>query len=66
MTQLTLSTTDGVLVRLAENRFWYGQADGDLFSWLLTNARDFDVFNPGVWVSQVQGPMRLRGQELNC
>ena len=50
--------TDGVLVRLAKDRFWYGQADGDLFSWLLANARglDVDVFDPGVWVSQVQGP----------
>ena len=53
--------TDGVLVRLAENRFWFGQADGDLFSWLLANARglDVEVFDPGVWVSQVQGPKSL-------
>ena len=50
--------TDGVLVRLAEDRFWYGQADGDLFSWLLANARglDVEILDPGVWVSQVQGP----------
>ena len=53
--------TDGVLVRLSEDRFWFGQADGDLFSWLLANARglDVDVFDPGVWVSQVQGPKSL-------
>ena len=53
--------TDGVLVRLAEDRFWYGQADGDLFSWLLANARGLNVrvFDPGVWVSQVQGPKSL-------
>jgi glycine cleavage system aminomethyltransferase T len=53
--------TDGVLVRLAEDRFWFGQADGDLFSWLLANARGLDVgvFDPGVWVSQVQGPKSL-------
>jgi aminomethyltransferase len=50
--------TDGVLVRLAMDRFWYGQADGDLYSWLLANARglDVEVLDPGVWVSQVQGP----------
>ena len=50
--------TDGVLVRLAEDRFWYGQADGDLYSWLKANARGFDVevFDPDVWISQVQGP----------
>jgi len=50
--------TDGVLVRLASDRFWYGQADGDLFSWLLANARglDVEVLDPGVWISQVQGP----------
>ena len=50
--------TDGVLVRLAEDRFWYGQADGDLFSWLLANTRglDVEILDPGVWVSQVQGP----------
>ena len=52
---------DGVLVRLASDRFWYGQADGDLYSWLLANARglDVEVLDPGVWVSQVQGPRSL-------
>ena len=53
--------TDGVLVRLAGDRFWFGQADGDLFSWLLANGRglDVEVLDPGVWVSQVQGPKSL-------
>ena len=53
--------TDGVLVRLAGDRFWFGQADGDLFSWLLANGRglDVEVLDPGVWVSQVQGPRSL-------
>ena len=53
--------TDGVLVRLAQDRFWYGQADGDLFSWLQANARglDVEVFDPQVWISQVQGPKSL-------
>ena len=53
--------TDGVLMRLAEDRFWYGQADGDLFSWFKAHARDLnvEVFDPNVWVSQVQGPNSL-------
>jgi glycine cleavage system aminomethyltransferase T len=54
--------TDGVLVRLADDRFWYGQADGDLFLWLKAHARgmDVEVLDPGIWISQVQGPESLR------
>jgi len=53
---------DGVLVRLAEDRYWYGQADGDLLLWLKAHARGMDVavFDPEVWISQVQGPDSLR------
>jgi aminomethyltransferase len=53
---------DGVLVRLGEDRFWYGQADGDLTLWLKALARgmDVEVFDPDVWISQVQGPDSLR------
>jgi len=52
---------DGVLVRLAEDRFWYVQSDGDFYSWLRAQAQDFDVlvFDPDIWVSQVQGPRSL-------
>ncbi len=52
---------DGVLVRLAEDRFWYGQADGDLTDWLRAHARGLDVavFDPETWISQVQGPLSL-------
>ena len=48
---------DGILVRLAEDRFWYGQADGDLSLWLKAHARDMDVeiVDPEIWISQVQG-----------
>ena len=54
--------TDGVLMRLAHDRFWFGQADGDLFSWLKACVRGFDaeVIDPGIWVSQVQGPNALK------
>jgi aminomethyltransferase len=53
--------TDGVLVRLAEDRFWFGQADGDLYSWFRAHALGLDVqvLNPDVWISQVQGPRSL-------
>ncbi|MQX36723.1 aminomethyltransferase family protein [Roseospira navarrensis] len=53
---------DGVLVRLAPDRFWYGQANGDLTLWLRAHARGLDVavFDPDTWVSQVQGPDALR------
>ena len=53
--------TDGVLLRLAEDRFWMAQADGDLFSWYKAHAEGLDVtiHDPNVWVSQVQGPKSL-------
>ena len=53
--------TDGVLVRLAADRFWFGQADGDLYSWFRAHALGLDVqvLNPDVWISQVQGPRSL-------
>lgn len=53
---------DGVLVRLAQDRFWYAQADGDLSHWLWAHGRGMDVSisDPGVWISQVQGPDALR------
>lgn len=57
---------DGVLLRLAEDRFWMAQADGDLLNWYRAHAvnpdgslMDVQVFDPGVWVSQVQGPRSL-------
>ena len=52
---------DGVLVRLGPDRFWYAQGDGDFHGWLRAQAEGFDVevFDPGVWVSQVQGPRSM-------
>ncbi|HEY7823394.1 MAG TPA: aminomethyltransferase family protein [Acidimicrobiia bacterium] len=52
---------DGVLIRLEDQRFWYVQSDGEFYGWLRAQAQDFDVevFNPHVWVSQVQGPRSL-------
>ncbi len=52
---------DGVLLRLGPDRFWMVQADGELKSWYRAHAAGLDVavFDPQVWVSQVQGPRSL-------
>jgi len=52
---------DGVLMRFDANRFWYAQGDGEFYSWLRAQAAglDVEVFNPHVWVSQVQGPRSM-------
>ena len=53
--------TDGILLRLADDRFWMAQADGELTKWYLANATGFNVSisDPDVWVSQVQGPKSM-------
>jgi hypothetical protein len=52
---------DGVLLRLAHDRFWMAQADGELFSWYRAHAVGLDVriHDPDVWISQIQGPRSL-------
>jgi len=52
---------DGVLLRLAPDRFWYAQGDGEFHVWLRAQSQGFDVevFDPKVWVSQVQGPRSM-------
>ncbi len=49
---------DGILLRLDHDRFWFAQGDGEFFVWLRAQTEGFDVevFDPDVWVSQVQGP----------
>lgn len=53
---------DGILLRLAEDRFWYAQADGDFYSWARAHAVGLNVTitDPNVFVSQVQGPNALK------
>ncbi len=53
--------TDGLLLRVADDRFWFAQADGDLFSWYMAHSAGLDVTisDPEVWVSQIQGPRSL-------
>lgn len=52
---------DGVLLRLASDRFWYAQGDGEFLVWLRAQSDGFDVevFDTNVWISQVQGPRSM-------
>ncbi len=52
---------DGVLLRLSSDRFWYAQGDGEFPIWLRAHSEGFDVevFDPDVWISQVQGPRSM-------
>ena len=49
---------DGILIRLAEDRFWYVQADGDFVGWARAHGlgMDVEIADPQSWVHQVQGP----------
>ena len=53
--------TDGVLLRLANDKFWMVQADGELTKWYMANMGNFDVKieDPCVWVTQIQGPKSM-------
>ena len=52
---------DGVLMRLADDHFWYVQADGEIESWLIAFSADLDVSirDPRSRVLQIQGPKSL-------
>jgi glycine cleavage system aminomethyltransferase T len=52
---------DGVLIRLAEDRFRYVLADGEIFGWLRAHRHGFEVeiVDTADWVLQVQGPRAL-------
>jgi aminomethyltransferase len=52
---------DGVLLRLAADRFWYAQGDGEFFGWLRAHSEGFDVdvSDTNVWISQIQGPRSM-------
>jgi glycine cleavage system aminomethyltransferase T len=53
--------TDGLLLRIEEDKFWFAQADGEMFTWYKANAQNLDVkiSEPNVWVSQIQGPLSM-------
>ena len=52
---------DGVVMRLANDRYWYVKANGEFMSWLKANALglDVDVSDPNSRVLQIQGPKSL-------
>ena len=52
---------DGVLMRLAQDRFWYVKANGEFESWLEAHATglDAEVSDPDSRVLQIQGPKSL-------
>lgn len=52
---------DGVLMRLADDRFWYVTANGEFLSWLAAHAigLDVEVLDPRSRVLQIQGPKSL-------
>ena len=52
---------DGVVMRLAQDRFWYVKANGEFMSWLKANAigLDVEVSDPDSRVLQIQGPKSL-------
>ncbi len=59
---------DGILFRLADERYWYVHADADVRTWLVALALEYDVEirDPGSWVLQVQGPKSLEVLAKAC
>ena len=53
--------TDGLLLRIDENCYWFAQADGDMFSWYKANSEglNVEINEPNVFVSQIQGPKSM-------
>ena len=53
---------DGILFKLADNRYWYVQPDGALEEWLAAHKDGFDVriSDPHSRVLQIQGPNSMK------
>jgi len=53
---------DGVLIRLAEDHFWYVEANGDTAKWFLalSDGMSVSISDPKSRVLQVQGPNSLK------
>ena len=53
--------TDGILLRINDDTYWFAQANGDMFSWYKAQAEGLNVkiVDPNVWVSQIQGPRSM-------
>ncbi len=59
---------DGVLMRLAHDRFWYVLASGEFFSWVMALGLEMEVIvsDPDSWVLQVQGPRSFEVLDAAC
>ena len=53
---------DGILIRLASDKFWYIHANGDFETWLLAHSKNLNVSirDPKSWAIQIQGPNALK------
>ena len=53
---------DGILFRMAEDCFWYVQADGDLETWLMAHSDSFNIkiSDPNSRALQIQGPNSMK------
>ncbi|MDB3944326.1 aminomethyltransferase family protein [Gammaproteobacteria bacterium] len=53
---------DGVLIRLAEDHFWYVEANGDTAKWFLalSDGMNVSISDPKSRVLQIQGPNSLK------
>ena len=53
--------TDGLLLKIDENCYWFVQAEGEMFSWYKANSEGLNVQinEPNVFVSQIQGPKSM-------
>ena len=53
--------TDGLLLRIDDDRYWFAQADGEMFSWYNAHSEglDVEILEPNVFISQVQGPKSM-------
>jgi len=53
---------DGILFKMAADRFWYVQPDGDLEHWLIAHGHGFRVkiSDPNSRVLQIQGPNSMK------
>jgi len=58
--------TDGILLRIDQNKYWFAQAEGDMFSWYKAQAEGLNIKidEPNVWISQVQGPRSMELLDL--
>ena len=52
---------DGIVMCLAEDRYWYVKADGEFDTWLKAHSigLNVEIKDPQSWVLQIQGPTSL-------